>query len=811
MNTPLEKQWVNVVFPHPPAGHFTYAVAPEFRENLAPGCRVLVPLGRRRVTGFVVAWCEKPEFDRIKAIEDVLDDAPLLTPDLMQLTAWMSDYYLTGWGEVIRTALPPGMMKKERLLVHHVPGQTPRSDWETALLTLLQEKGPLHADQLRRRLKMPLPRHQLNRLATDGLITVTPVLEEQQARIQTETHYTLAQPVSDEVLQALRKKAPRQAFAIETLMGARHALPRPDIDVPAAVLKRLEEQGWIVGDEREKIRNPYDPARIKPMPTVTLTDEQNAALSEINAAGAERRFATFLLHGVTGSGKTQVYIEAIRETLRRGQGALVLIPEIALTPQAVERYQGAFGDQVAVLHSRMSVGERYDAWRELRRGRYRIALGPRSAVFAPVSQLGLVVVDEEHDGSYKQIDPAPRYHARDVAVMRAVHAQAQVILGSATPSLESYFNATQSKYTLIKIKKRIDNVAMPQVHILDRSKLEAWDENRVFDARLIKAMQERIENKQQVILLQNRRGFSTYLRCGACGAIETCPHCDISLTFHQSDRWMRCHYCGYQKRAADTCSGCGGATLKYRGVGTQRVEEDLATALPDVRIIRMDQDTTQHKGAHERLIRAFERREADVLIGTQMVAKGHDFPGVHLVGIISADTGLHFPDFRAGERTFQLLTQTAGRAGRRDTQGQVFVQTQYSGHPVLDFAKDHDYNAFYAYEIEQRRELGYPPWGRLVMMRFRGADERRVAQAANQFRQRLPRCQSIDVLGPVPSPLAKLQQQYRYQIIFRSRRDTDASGRRVRQLVRDGLRNYHAQGRVEGVVTAVDVDPIDLL
>jgi len=811
MTSPLKNEWAQVVFPHPPAGHFTYSVPSRFRHTLAPGCRVVVPLGRRRVTGFVVAFCEKPDFKTIKAIEDVLDDTPLLEEDLMALSAWMAEYYLCGWGEVIRTALPPGMMKKERLLV--APGdENDAGDAETrALLTLLAEKGPLYADQLRRRLKMPLPRHRLNRWAAEGLITLTPVMEEAQARIQTEAHYALAKAVDAETLQAMRKKAPRQAYVLETLMGATHALPRPDIDVAATVLNRLEETGWIVRDEREKIRNPYDPDRVKPMQPVTLTDEQTTALTQINRAGESQQFATFLLHGVTGSGKTQVYIEALRETLKRGQGALVLIPEIALTPQAVERYQGAFGDQVAVLHSRMSIGERYDAWRELRRGRYRIALGPRSAVFAPVNNLGLVVVDEEHDGSYKQVDPAPRYHARDVAIVRAKLASARVILGSATPSLESYFNTDQGKYSLIEMKQRIDNVAMPLVRILDRSKLEPWDENRVFDARLIKAMTERIAHGEQVILLQNRRGFATYLRCGSCGTVENCPHCDISLTFHQNDGWMRCHYCGYQKRAANTCTECGEPTLKFRGVGTQRVEEDLAAALPGVKTIRMDQDTTQHKGAHERLLSAFERREADVLIGTQMVAKGHDFPGVHLVGIISADTGLHFPDFRAGERTFQLLTQTAGRAGRRDRQGQVFVQTQYAGHPVLDFAKEHDYNAFYAYEIAQRKELGYPPWGRVAMMRFRGVEEQKVALAADRFRQQLPRCPGVDILGPVPSPLAKLQNQYRYQIIFRSRRSDDPSGRRIRQLLRDGIRRYNSNGRIEGVATAVDVDPNDLL
>ncbi|MCK5145116.1 primosomal protein N' [bacterium] len=811
MNSTTEKNYVTVIFPHPPAGHFTYFVPEKFRQNIAAGLRVLVPLGRRRVTGFTTTFVNKPDFDTIKSIEDVLDEMPLLTPELIDLTAWIAEYYLGSWGEVIKTALPPGMLKRERLKISLPDEDAVWPKKHIALLELLKSSRSIYADQLKKRLNKSIQRHTLRNLAQAGLISLTSVLEETQARIQMEAHYSLARQVEKAELDILKRKAPRQAYVVESLMGAGYALPRPDLEVTSTILKRLEETGWIAREEHEKIRNPYKHQEIVPAIPLTLTDQQNSALYHITEANKKGEFTTFLLHGVTASGKTQVYIEAIRDVLNRGQSALVLIPEIALTPQAVERYQSAFGDQVAVLHSRMSTGERYDTWRQIKNGRYCIALGPRSAIFAPLVNLGLIIVDEEHDSSYKQIDPAPRYHARDVAVMRGMKSHARIILGSATPSLESYFNATNGKYFLLELKDRIDFVPMPTVHIIDRSKVQPWEEERVFDSRLVVVIKERIDAGEQVILLQNRRGFATFLRCNECGSIEQCPHCDISMTFHQSDRWLRCHYCGHQRRAKEQCSSCGGTTLKYRGIGTQRVEEALQEQLPGIRIIRMDQDTTQHKGAHERLLKSFAMQEADVLIGTQMVAKGHDFPGVHLVGIISADTGLHFPDFRAAEKTFQLLTQTAGRAGRRDKQGHVFIQTRHINHPVLDFSRDHDYNSFYAFEIDARKELGYPPWGRLAMVRFRGIDESLVSRAATLFRQRLAHYQGIDILGPVPSPLARLQNQYRFQVIFRSHKETDPSGQLIRATVREGIKRYRQEGAIQNVKVAVDIDPVDLL
>jgi primosomal protein N' (replication factor Y) len=455
----------------------------------------------------------------------------------------------------------------------------------------------------------------------------------------------------------------------------------------------------------------------------------------------------------------------------------------------------------------MSAGERADAWRWLRQGKFKIALGPRSAVFAPLENLGVVVVDEEHESSYKQNDPAPRYHARDVAVMRARMAGCPVILGSATPSLESYHNALSEKYRLLRLTQRIDETPMPVVTVVPRPGF--YDKSPIFSTLLLERIAERLGSKDQIILLQNRRGYATLLRCGSCGFIEGCPHCDITLTYHQKGRSLRCHYCGYERAASDSCSKCGGATMKYKGVGTQQVEEALRRHHPDARIIRMDLDTTRHKGSHDRIVTEFEQGKGDILFGTQMVAKGHDFPGVRLVGVVSADTELNFPDFRAGERAFQLLTQAAGRAGRRSLIGEVVIQSGDPSNPLFQFVIDQDYERFYEWASSERSALNYPPFGRLIAVRFRGADSKETAAAAEAFRKRFHPQPGVEILGPAPSPIERLRGLYRYQMLFRAVKSRDPSGERLRGIVRRMLdESPRRMGRVR---ISVDVDPLDMM
>jgi primosomal protein N' (replication factor Y) len=827
--------WIDVVFPHPPLHSFTYRVPEFLLEKLQLGHRVLVPLGSRHLTGFVVDFVPKPAIEDLRDIEDILDPYPLLTPDLLKLTRWISDYTLSPWGEVIRTALPPGIHRRSRCIVHRGKGNhaLPEllSEIQRRLLSLVEDKRKLSLSQLEKKIGKKGLRIDINKLEDLGLVRVEHVLEEAKVRIQSEKWVSVSNPIDVESLKILERKAPRQAYALKKLIKQGGESPRRDLEVDFSVLRKLEKAEWIEIWEEEIFREP-------------LFNQKNETKKSIGV---------FLLHGVTSSGKTQVYIESIREVLESGRTALVLIPEISLTPQAVQRYRRAFGEEVAVLHSRMSTGERYDSWRRIREGTFRIALGPRSAVFAPLENLGIVIVDEEHDMSYKQMDPAPRYHARDTAVVRGQLSRCTVLLGSATPSLESYFNCETGKYTLCRLTHRIDHVPMPTVTLVDlkqppsqqngpdsspkqesagnsgvteparsdtvvmtNGQGAAYDhrksgEHLFLSSHLESKIRERLDKGEQVILLQNRRGFAPSIRCMACGTIEGCPHCNISLTYHQKDHRLRCHYCGFQKTAMDICPGCGGTALRYQGAGTQRIEEEIVRLFPQARLYRMDQDTTKRKGSHHRIITDFEQGKADILLGTQMIAKGHDFPGVSLVGIISADTGLFFPDFRSGEKTFQLLTQAAGRAGRRNIRGEVVIQTYCSDHAVLSFARDHDYIGFYKWEIQHRKELLYPPWGKLALLRFKGVRESRVADAAGRFKEFIKPDVSFEKLGPAPSPLTRIKNMFRYQIILRSDKNRDPGGRKLRKAIREAFLIFRERTRFYDIRIGIDMDPMDMM
>ncbi len=815
MNGLSVRKYVDVIFPHPPWQRFTYQIPDRFIHQICLGHRVLVPLGRRKITGFVVDFTAHPGIEGLREIEELMDPYPLLTPELLKLTHWISTYYLSSWGEVIKAALPPGVHRKTRLVVRFCGVKETDhkllSENQRAILEYVQNKGEISYESLQRQFEKIDLRFILGELEKMEWVAVEHVLEKASVRIKLGKWISLVREIGSEDIQILEKKAPRQAKAINDLIMNGGAVYRKELKVDFSVIRKLEKSGWIEVSEKEIFRDAYPDVPIRSPKSLRLTEEQKSVLSKMDSALTKGEFGVFLLHGVTSSGKTQVYIESIRKILRCGKSALILIPEIALTPQAVQRYRGVFGEEVAILHSMMSPGERYDSWRKVREGKSKICLGPRSAVFAPLQNLGLIVVDEEHEDSYKQTDPAPRYHARDVAVVRGKIANCAVLLGSATPSIESYTNALTGKYTLCELKHRIDRVPLPRIVLMDRTGLLKKDQTRVFSPLLKKEIGERLKKKEQVILLQNRRGYASFLQCQACGAIESCPYCAISLTYHQKDYRLRCHYCGFEKAAPDGCIKCGSATLRYRGVGTQRVEAEVRKYFPQARSFRMDLDTTRRKGSHYRIVTQFEEGKADILLGTQMVAKGHDFPGVNLVGIISADTGLFFPDFRSGERTFQLLTQAAGRAGRRACRGEVIVQTCSPDNPILRFAMDQDYSGFYQWECEQRKSLHYPPWGRLIGVHFRGAVAEAVDKAAHAFVDCIRPGDFFEWLGPVSSPLSRIKGIYRYQIIFRGDKNRDPSGKRLRERVKHGLNEFCEKTRYQHVRIRIDVDPIDMM
>ncbi len=564
---------------------------------------------------------------------------------------------------------------------------------------------------------------------------------------------------------------------------------------------------------------------------MTLTTHQQKALDAVVSAVESQSYKTFLLHGITASGKTQVYIEAMRKVLARGKNAIVLVPEISLTPQTVRRFKSHFGDSVAVMHSQMSAGERYDAWRLARDGRVNIVIGPRSAIFAPLENVGLIVVDEEHEATYKQFESSPRYHARDTAIVRAHQAQAVVILGSATPSAESYQNVLSDKYELLELPERVDNARLPQIEIVDmiKERKELFEEIKAdvrtkgipFPKRmplrsisrlLANEIQKRMEKREGVILLQNRRGYSHVVECLDCGFVEKCDHCEVTLTYHTTKKHLRCHYCGFVKAPPSVCPSCQGIEKRFHSLGTQQVEEELRGIIEGVNVIRMDLDTTSRKGAHDRLLQQFERGEADVLLGTQMVAKGLDFPRVTLVGVVSADTQMLLPDFRSSERTFQLLTQVAGRSGRSALAGEVVIQTHQPDHYSLKYVASHDYHGFYSEELAYRKELDYPPFSRIVLIEFKGERENEVYHHAKKFAEMLRDANTFPanlILGPADAAIPKIKKNFRKHVIVKNLKAIDTTGAQLRTLLSRARQKYRTSplGKAKGVTMTIDVDP----
>lgn len=573
-------------------------------------------------------------------------------------------------------------------------------------------------------------------------------------------------------------------------------------DYSRATQKALQDAGLIEIIEREApmlMQEDFTPST-----PPTLMSAQAEAVRKISEATTRDAFAVFLLHGVTGSGKTEVYLHAIAQLAGSNKGAIVLVPEIALTPQLLNRFRQRFGSRVAVLHSGLSDRERADEYRRIQAGQVEVAIGARSAVFAPFEKIGLLIVDEEHENSYKQ-DEGLRYHARDVAVMRAKFQDAVVVLGSATPSLESYYNAKNAKYGYLHLSDRVDNRPMPEVAIVD---VKALPKGSVYSPLLIEQIKQRLERKEQSLLLLNRRGFSSVLICSECGKAIKCPSCSVSLTYHKSDAKLKCHYCGFLSKPPDRCPSCSSIELKLLGSGTQKIEEELQALFPEARIRRMDSDTVKGRDAYDTLLQQVDRREVDILLGTQMVAKGHDFPAVTLVGVVDADTGLNLPDFRSSEKTFQLITQAAGRAGRGELGGEVIIQTLNPNHYSIQHSKTHNYEGFYNEEIAYRMELRYPPVGRIIKLEIKSLIEEHAAEAAKTAQNRirnLMRGKDVILLGPAPAPIARVRGQYRFHLLLLSQQRE-----KIRALALEG-RNAVEEKYGRKCKVILDVDPMNLM
>ena len=723
-------------------------------DRVEPGSRVVVPMRGRKVIGVVTEADPPLDVTRnYQAVLDAPDEQPSLTAPLMATCDWIARYYAAPPGLVFRAALP-------------------------ALLT-----GAAR----------PAPEPKSRRIANIANPLVTLVERD-----------------------AVFKRSPKQRAAFELLESLGGRVPvehlEQQLGVSPAVMASLVKRG-LVGIEREvTMRDAFARRPAGPRLTLEPTGSQRSAIDTLTAAAPGE---VFLLHGVTGSGKTLVYLEVLRRfVLEEQKSAMVLVPEIALTPQTVDRFRAAFGDNVAVLHSALTDGERLDAWRAIRSGERRIVVGARSAIFAPVSNLGAIVVDEEHESSYKQGE-TPRYHARDVAIMRAKTEGAIVILGSATPSIESWSNAQRGTYRLLSLPDRVGGGALPRVNVVDlRARTPTPDAfRRVFSEPLERGLRAALARKEQAILLLNRRGFAAFIQCGACGDVIACPNCSISLTVHRAPERLTCHYCGHAEPIPVTCAKCGGPTVRERGLGTQQVERLLIDHMPDARVARMDVDTTSHRWAHADILDRVARREVDILLGTQMIAKGLDYPNVTFVGVIDADVGMSLPDFRAGERAFQLMAQVAGRAGRGPKGGEVFIQTRLPTHHAVRSAVEHDYRSFVTQEILDREFPPYPPVVRLANIVFSGIDESETVAVAERGAEYLKSLisgkgvEGIHVIGPAPCPVERIKSRWRWHVLLRARKSSEMS--RVLQYF---ATHFETEGKSSAELRLViDRDPVALL
>jgi primosomal protein N' (replication factor Y) (superfamily II helicase) len=796
-----------VALPLPLAQPYTYRIPESLADRVVPGARVVVPVRQREIIGLVTELTEVPPAREARDILSTPDPQPALPELLLDTARWIAGYYGAPLGLTLRSVLPAAMWGESRVIAELAGGPVPGGLAGEVCAFLERKGGEAPVAAVARGLKRQVW-EAVNRLARVGVVRLRVEAPHTEAGRATERVIRLVEPVpalGERDVLFKRRPAQRALFeALEELGGSaslRHLAGQ--LGLSRQAVAGLVERGLVRDEVVEVLRDPFRDTPVTPPPPVPTLAQAEA----IGAIDGTAPGDGVVLFGVTGSGKTLVYLEAVRRCLAEGGSAIILVPEIALTPQTVSRVRGVFGDDVAVLHSGLSDGERVDAWRVLRRGERRVVVGARSAIFAPVANLGLIVVDEEHEASYKNSE-APRYHARDVALVRARLERARLVLGSATPSPET-MHRVGARFRLVRLPERAGAQPMPPVELVDLRSAprlrEAgalpWSER--LDAEVVAALARR----EQALLLLNRRGFATILQCPDCGSVRQCPRCSISLTVHQAPPGLRCHYCGHDQPIPPACPECGSVVQRMRGVGTQQLERFLAARFPEARLARMDLDTTSARWSHQAILDKVGRGEVDILLGTQMIAKGLDFPNVTLVGVVDADTGLHLPDFRAAERTFQLVAQVAGRAGRGPKGGRVVVQTRSPEHYALTAAARHDAEGFLAAELERRREPPYPPVASLVNLVISGEADTRVADAAaavTHWCNGLVQAQqlAVDVLGPAPCAIGRIKARWRWHVVLRG--ESDLLGRIVR---------YASERLPEapGVRVVMDRDPVSLL
>lgn len=784
---------------------FDYEVPEKFQDLIAPGMRVIVPFGPRKIMGFVVELVSESSFAKLKPIIEVLDLVPVLTKELLDLGKWIADETLSLSITALQVMLPQVLKSKYKKEIIRRPERRLSQELEDLFAGL--DSIPFETFE-----NSNLTYHQLKKAVDAGDVTIEYLVESKiTKKFETMVFPKLESSELAEALEELPKTARKQRSILEYFIRTGKETAQKDllrlIDTSSSTVRALADKGFVGTYQKEVFRNPYDDDSIQRSKPFDLTAEQENAVRPILETIEKEEHDVFLIHGVTGSGKTEIYLQAIQKVIDKGKEAIMLVPEISLTPQMVKRFKSRFGKNVAVMHSALSAGEKFDEWRKIQRKEVQVVVGARSAVFSPFENLGIIIIDEEHETSYKQEDQ-PRYHARDVAIERGKNSRFPVILGSATPTLESYARAQKNVYKLSTLLKRTNELPMPEVITIDMRKELHAGNRTMFSRALMQKMEECIAKDEQIVLLLNRRGYSTFVMCRDCGHVNECPHCDIALTYHKKSNRLKCHYCSYEEPVPVECPECASDLIRYFGTGTQRVEEALTKLMPEARVIRMDVDTTRRKGSHEKILRHFAEKKADILLGTQMIAKGLDFKNVTLVGVLTADSMLNLPDFRSSEKTFQLLTQVSGRAGRHELPGEVIVQTYTPEHYSIQLASEYNFEEFYKKEMAIRRTFQYPPYYFLALITISHENHVKAVQSAQTVAQKLLQRihQGTIILGPTPSPIPRIKDRYRYQCMIKYRKEPE-----LRRYIREIIESLADEIRKNDLQIIVDMQPYHMM
>lgn len=786
---------------------FHYKIPQAFEQRLEPGMRVVVPFGNgsRLVQGFVTNIFESSDYEgKLKEIDELMDLAPVLKPELIQLGEYMARSTYSFQISCYQTMLPAVLRAKYEKTVTVVDDID-----EELFFELFKGKDTLSWEEV---IDRNLVKQMLELKAADKVEVNYNVKDKRTKKTIKKIRSVSNFEQLEEIRETLRQNAKKQIALINVLQSMEENEwvdtkgIKEEYGISLSSINEAQKKGWLEIKDVEVYRDPFKDITIDKSHHLKLNDEQQVAYNQISKKLDSKEHQVFLLKGITGSGKTEVYLQTISKVIDQDLGALMLVPEIALTPQMVYRFKSRFGEKVAVLHSGLSEGEKYDEWRKINNGEASVVVGARSSVFAPLKKIGLIIIDEEHETSYKQ-EENPRYHAKDIAIWRGDFHNCPVILGSATPSLESSARASKGVYTLLELNERANKKALPEVKVIDMREEAKIGNRSNFSMELQAAIKDRIEKNEQAVLMLNRRGYSSFVMCRDCGFVLECPNCDISQTLHMDTKTMKCHYCGHEEGIPSICPSCRSKSIRYFGTGTQKVQEELQELFPDARILRMDVDTTRRKGAHERLLNDFGDKKADILLGTQMIAKGLDFPDVTLVGVINADTSLGLPDFRSAERTFQLLTQVSGRAGRAEKIGKVYVQSFNPDHYAIQYAKRHDYNAFYKREMQLRHISDYSPYYFLVSISVSHENEMTAAKKIGEFIHFIKPVLSEKaiVLGPTPKSIARTHNRYHFQAIIKYKKEA-ALSERLHELLMNSQKD-----QAKGLFVSIDAQPMNFI